>query len=37
MFGMFGDNRERNNRIYGIIIGGVVIVSMIAGSFALLF
>lgn len=37
MFGMFGDNRERNNRIYGIVIGVVVIASMIAGSFALLF
>jgi len=37
MFGMFGNNRERNNRIYGTVIGTVVIVSMIAGSFALLF
>lgn len=36
MFGMFGENRERNNRIFGIIIGVVVIVSMILGSFALL-
>jgi hypothetical protein len=35
MLGMFGDNRDRNTRIIGIIIGVVVIVSMIMGSFAL--
>jgi hypothetical protein len=36
MFGMFGKNRARNNRVMGVIIGVVVIVSMILGSFALI-
>jgi hypothetical protein len=33
---MFGQNRDRNNRIIGVVIGVVVIVSMILGSFALI-
>lgn len=36
MFGMFGHNRERNTRLFSIVIGIVVIASMIIGSFALL-
>jgi hypothetical protein len=35
--GMFGKNRERYVRIGGIIIGGIVILSMIFYTFALTF
>jgi hypothetical protein len=37
MFNFFGKNRERNTRIFGIVLGTVVIVSMVFSYFSLLF
>lgn len=37
MFDLFGKNRARNTRIFGSILGVVVIVSMVFAYFSLLF
>ena len=37
MFDMFGKNRDRNTRIFGSILGVVIIASMVFAYFALLF
>lgn len=37
MFGFFGKNRDRNTRIFGGLLGVVVIVSMLFAYFSLLF
>jgi hypothetical protein len=37
MFDLFGKNRDRNTRIFAIILGAVVIVSMVFSYFSLLF
>ena len=37
MFDLFGKNRDRNTRIFGSILGVVVIVSMVFAYFSLLF
>ncbi len=37
MFDLFGKNRDRNTRIFGSIVGVLVIGSMLFAYFALLF
>jgi hypothetical protein len=37
MFGLYGKNRERNSKIFSWVIGVLVIGSMLAAYFSLLF